>query len=158
MRQTRDDPPFPLDASSKLTAGMPLNEVDWHWLYLQTCDRLAVHEKRVREGKGLDAALEFAQYVQWSGIVKILTAHSRPEPLKVDGPHLKWMVGQLEELVRAHWKNEKVPVVELTELERINHKLDLIAGHMGRMIPAEAVSAPSEPVEAKILQFPPVTT
>jgi len=47
----------------------------YHWLWSETLNKLLSFERRVREGKDLEAAREFASYVLWSGIIKILQPH-----------------------------------------------------------------------------------
>jgi len=115
------------------------DSVDLHWLYVQTVGQLNIYERRVREGKSLEAALDFAQFVIWSGLPKLMEAHSQPDPLKVDGAFLRYRANELQEIVRSNFKGEPVPVVNLTELEKINHKLDLIAGRVAMIAPAPEV-------------------
>jgi len=52
------------------------DKTQFHWLYKETVNRLDVLARRVSEGKCLDEALEFATYLEWSGLVKLMEQHS----------------------------------------------------------------------------------
>jgi len=124
---------------------------DWAWLYKETARVLDVYEGRVREGKDLAAALEFARYLQWSGLIKMFKAHANDETgmFKVDGAFLQWKIEELQRMVRDRYrKGDSEPHITETQLEAINRKLDLLAGHIAQTTP-ERVPAPV--VELKVL-------
>lgn len=56
--------------------------------------------------------------------------------MKVDGSHLRWKCEQLLSVVHAQYKQKQVVVsLELSQIEAVNHKLDLIAGHLAKFNP-----------------------
>jgi len=115
-----------------------------HWLYRETMNRLDLHARRVAEGRDLQAAKEFASYVTFSGLVKLFKAFPQPEPLKVDGYLLEHAAKELTYLVTERYRtNNTQAQIGMTELEKINHKLELIAGHMARAIPAHPAEPPA---------------
>jgi len=120
-------------------------EIDHVCLYTlanSTKTQLAVYYDRAREGKDLQAANEFCAYLEWSGILKILEAGSRPEPLKVDGSFIRWKQQELLGVVRAQFKaNAKTISLELSQLEAVNRKLDLIAAHVATLSPPTSDTA-----------------
>jgi hypothetical protein len=90
----------------------------------------------VGERKDLDAALEFASYVQWSGLIDLCKANAQPEPLKVDGAFLEWKVKDLQRECREQFKSPNAsPRIHKAELESINEKLDLIAERLAQVSP-----------------------
>lgn len=66
-------------------------EVNLFTIYQQTSARLDILLDRARESKDLHAAKEFASYLQWSGLLKLLEHHSQPDPRKIDGAYLRWI-------------------------------------------------------------------
>jgi hypothetical protein len=106
-------------------------EVNLFTIARETAARLDTLLKRARESKDLQAAKEFVSYLQWSGILKLLEHHSHDGPLKIDGPHLRWKANQLLEVVHGQFNKPQTLVsLELSQLEAMNHKLDLIAGRL----------------------------
>jgi len=103
------------------------------WLYRETLREVQGHERRVREGKQVEEALNFSKFVLFSGIVQILKAHSDAGRNKIDGAHLQWRCEELERACNEYWKSKnRTPSISLTELEAINRKLDVIAAHVAR--------------------------
>ncbi len=120
-----------------------LSTVDYHWLYRETVNQLDRYGKAVAQGSALSEALNFTRYLLWSGITKVLEAHARPEPLKVDGAYVRWKAEELQRAVQERFKmNKTAPNVALSELESINHKLDLIAGHISKLSPPSTTEEP----------------
>jgi len=116
--------------------GQEADSVQMHWMWRETINRLDVHAKRVSENKGLDAALEFVNYLQTSGLVKFFERSSQPEPLKVDGSFLRWRCRELQNAVRDRYRtNDVLPHVEASELEAISRKLDVIAAGIAKLSP-----------------------
>jgi len=101
------------------------------WLYRETISEIARQEKLACEGKDLEASLRLANYVLNSGLVPILKAYSQDVPVKIDGAHLQWRAEELQRTVRAFYVGQgHKPKIEMSEIESINHKLDLIAGYV----------------------------
>jgi hypothetical protein len=105
-------------------------------LYRETISRIDWYEARVTEGQDLMAALDFARYVLWSGIVPICKEHACDSgaPLKVDGSFLQYRAEDLQRNVQDRFArdNGKIKIRE-TQLEALNRKLDLIAGYVSRL-------------------------
>jgi hypothetical protein len=100
----------------------------------ETSARLERLTARVREGKALQDAQEFVAYLTWSGILKLLEHAEQPDALPVNGALIKYKAQQLEQLVHDQFRNPQVESsVELTELEKLNRKLDLIAGQVAKL-------------------------
>jgi len=96
--------------------------------------RLDTYSKQVAECRNLDAALDFCRFVFWSGLLDLLKRNSCTGPLTVDGPLLAYKVAELQgEIQRRFSAGDTQPSVNLTELCRINHKLDLIAGQLAHL-------------------------
>jgi len=100
-----------------------------HTLWRQTDRGLERYRQRVAEGQGVEAAQEFAQYVIWSGIPKLLAEHRSSEPLIIDGCGLQSKAEALLSQCHEFWRSGSLdtqPV--LTGLEQLNRKFDLLAG------------------------------
>lgn len=106
-----------------------------HVCYQQTCAHITSLSERVREGEALDEANDFARFVINSGLPKLLSPFDNTNgPLRVDSGHLRWMAEELRRLVCARFQAGKVaPRSSTGELQAINHKLDLIAGHLANL-------------------------
>lgn len=103
-------------------------------MFREINSRVDRYTKEVAEGLNLDAALDFCRFVFWSGLLDLLKRNSCTGPLTVDGPLLAWKVGVLQgEIQRRFSSGDNQPNTNLTELSRINHKLDLIAGHLAQL-------------------------
>jgi hypothetical protein len=77
---------------------------DLHWMYKETLRRLDTLHARVREGKSLQEAAEFARYIYWSKIPKILKRYPQPEPLKIDGHLIEKRAQELLGDVQDQWQ------------------------------------------------------
>ena len=113
----------------------------------EIADRIATFTKRANEGKDLYAAKDFCSFIQWSGILTLLEQNaSLGDPLPVDGKALRQDVERLAMLVCDKFReNSKTVTLEMSALESIHHKLDLIAGQVARI-----------PVESQAVEFRPV--
>jgi len=132
----------PLDTCSTNRINVEIDDVCLYTLANSTSTQLAVLHDRAREGKDLQAANEFCAFLEWSGILKLLEAGSRPGPLKIDGAHIRWKQRELLGVVRAQFKaNAKTISLELSQLEAVNHKLDLIAAHVAKLSPPTSNTA-----------------
>ena len=124
-----------------------VDEVAWHVLYRETNSRLDGLRLSVQECKGLDAALDFCRFLRWSGILKLLCAHSCSGPLPVDGPLLEWKASELMQEVQERFRSGDVqPHIDVAELARINYKLDLIAGQLSQVPTLPKVDAKGVPL------------
>jgi len=113
-------------------------------------NRLDLHARRVSEGKDLQPAVEFARYVIWA-VVGLCKATPQKDPLTVDGHLLEHTARQLERAVTERYRtNNTQAAVSLTELEKLNHKLDLLAGQMARMVPPGTAQEPALTVVSKV--------
>jgi len=116
--------------------GQPLDQVQLHWMWRETINRLDVYARRVSEAKGLDVALEFVNYLQTSGLIKFFEACPQAEPLKVDGAFLRWRCRELQRAIQDRYRtNDVVPHVEASELESISRKLDVLAAGIAKLSP-----------------------
>jgi len=108
----------------------------------ETTSRLSILRARVSEGKDLHAAKEFCSYLQWSGILRLLRDNHQEFPLPVDGVLIEWKCNELLSLVHDQFQQaSKVVSMELSQLEAINHKLDLIAGRLSQVSPPNSETA-----------------
>jgi len=116
--------------------GQPLDSVQLHWMWRETSNRLDVYARRVSEGKGLDSALEFVNFLQTSGLIKFFEASAQPAPLKVDGSFLRWRCRELQRAIQDRYRTKDAqPHVETSELEAISRKLDVIAAGIATLAP-----------------------
>ena len=107
-----------------------------HWLWKETVSRLRRLDARAREGKFVDEASEFARWVKFSGLLWVFTAFQAPPPLEVSPKEVERLITEILFDCEAHWKNEpRGPWVEKSELESINHKLDLVASQLSKLSP-----------------------
>lgn len=109
-----------------------------HWLWKETMARLERLHKRVCEGKHVDEASEFARWLRFSGLLDIFRMFKAGEPLEVDATKVEKLITDTLFECEQFWKrNPRGPYVALSELESINHKLDLLAGRIAQMPVAE---------------------
>jgi hypothetical protein len=121
--------PRPPSNGGSSESQIPVDGVQAYKLWRETDGMLSQYVKRAREGKDLYAALDFARYVLWSGVIDLVNQNAHLSPVKIDAAHLQWKAKDLQSTVQDVFsKNKCHPEVELAELEKINHKLDLIAG------------------------------
>jgi hypothetical protein len=107
-----------------------------HWLWKETVSRLRRLDARAREGKFVDEASEFARWVKFSGLLLVFKAFEAPPPLEVSPKEVERLITEILFDCEAHWKNEpRGPWVEKSELESINHKLDLVASQLSKLSP-----------------------
>jgi hypothetical protein len=116
-------------------SGMEIDSYKLHRFWWHTANKLSALDRRVREGKDLDYAREFAVFVLNSGMVDIFEAHACAEPFKVDGAFIRWKTKELQTMVQDIWATKKTPPVQSCTLDAINHKLDLIAGQVAKLSP-----------------------
>lgn len=110
---------------------MESQSVNLHRIWLETSGRLDVLSKRVQEGRDVMAASEFARWLFFSGILKLLEANSQDGPLKIDGAFLRWKCEELIQQCNDRFrKNSAEPSFTEATFQSIHEKLDKIAGHV----------------------------
>jgi hypothetical protein len=117
------------------------------------------HMNRVREGRDVDAAKSFANYLFWSGIPALLkensTAANELGPLKCDGPHLSWFLNELIDACNEYYRTNRAAGLQATELESIRDKLDKLASNQdliaGQLSKLTTGLAPAEPDHADVV-------
>ena len=138
--------PLPIDVPMTRDDG---DEVTYFRLCREIAVRLETLEQRVKEGKALHETKDFCSFLRWSGLLKLIEQNSTParaSQLPVDGFLLRWKVERLERLTQRRMVDlGKEISIELSALESIHHKLDLIAGQVARI-----------PVESQTVEFRPV--
>jgi hypothetical protein len=110
----------------------PDDNVTYFRISREISTRLATLRQRANEGKDLYAAKDFCSFIQWSGILTLLEQRaSLGDALPVDGKGLRREVEQLAMLVCDKFReNAKTVTLEMSALESIQRKLDLIAGQL----------------------------
>lgn len=110
-----------------------------HWLWRETTTRLSVLARRVSEGKDILAASEFARWLRMSGLLHIFEIFKAGPPREVSASTISKQIDDLLWSCAEAWKrNPSGNVVQRSELEAINHKLDLIAGQVAQLGPQRA--------------------
>lgn len=107
-----------------------------HWLWNETTNKLVAYRQRVREHRDVQAAMEFARWVQFSGLIELFSTNAQDGPQRVDGGgvalHVKELIWECGEAFR----NQSAPFcLSVSEAERLNAKLDLIAGQLSKITP-----------------------
>lgn len=111
-----------------------VHEADFHICWQQAVNQLERLHNRVKEGHDLEAAVEFARWLRASRICEILSSHDNNGCLKVDSAFLRWKANELESAVCERYaRGQNAPKGESSQLEQINHKLDLIAGRLAKV-------------------------
>jgi len=111
----------------------------WHWAFNETMRQLDTLTKRVNECKDIQHASEFARWLRMSGLLAMFEDNPQTEPLLVDGAKMRRACEDLLQLCAEQWKRGSVGKVEVSELELLNRKLDLLAE---RIAPQETLMTP----------------
>lgn len=120
------------------------DDSNMHWLWRETVSKLEVYRQRVRERQDVQAASEFARWVQFSGLIKLFTNSAQPEPRRVDGPFLEKLVKDVLWDCGEAFRKQGTPFsLNVSQAERINAKLDLIAGQLSKISPPITVNTAS---------------
>jgi hypothetical protein len=134
-------------------------DVVWlHCLWRETDNRLNTYAGRVREGVEVLPAADFPRWVQSSGLIELLEANPVDVPLCVDGKGIRAKVKQLiydcGEWFRLHEASNipRDPLVPRCELERITHKLDLLAAYVAQLSPSSVETVASVKPELHVIQ------
>ena len=122
-----------------------MGQLELYLLCRETKSRLLAFAQLVAECKQLDAAADFCRYVRNSGLLSLFKQNPQPSPLPVDGYLLEADVNELWQSVMNRFRTGEVqPQVDVAELQRISHKLDLIAGVLSKFpnLPKVDMQAP----------------
>jgi hypothetical protein len=115
----------------RYTYMLELGQLELYVLYRETKSQVESFLAPVSECKQLESAICFCRYVRWSGLLKLFKTNPQPHPLPVDGYLLESVINELEsEVLRRYQTGDVKPRIDAAQLERINHKLDLIAGQL----------------------------
>jgi hypothetical protein len=99
--------------------------------------RLDTLRMRANEGKSLHEAKDFVAFLKWSGLLSLLETHSATSyetDLPIDGSFLRQKADDVLQLVNDRFRENPSELnVSMTALERLNHKLDLIAGQVAKL-------------------------
>jgi len=124
-----------------------LDQVNLHILWRETSNRVEVLQGRVNEGLDVDAASEFARWLRFSGLLKILESAPDDPRLPCKGLFLS---KQVETLVYdcGQWyanherANRKPPAqVPRSELEKISSQLQTLAAAVAQLSPSTIETA-----------------
>jgi len=122
-----------------------LDKVNLHIIWRETDNRVEVLHSRVREGKDVLAASEFARWLQFSGVLKLLV--EQPFPLPCRAAELR---NKVEKLVAAcgewfalHERSniQPHPPSPSPELERINAQLASLTAAVSNLSPPSSETA-----------------
>jgi hypothetical protein len=120
---------------------MAIETANLHWIYRETMNRLKSYAGRVSEGRDVVAASEFARWLSFSGLIKLFDANPQSEPLKVDGPFMRWSVEQLIQQCNERFRtNSADPNFKAAEFQSLHEKIDKVAGYLSRLNVAPAVA------------------
>jgi len=117
---------------------MTVGQAEAHWLWQESINRLESLRLRVCEGRDLEQAREFAAFFLWSGLDKFLKPFDSDGALKVDSAFLRWKAEDLQRRVQDMWASGKAAEGNVSTLQAIHHKLDIIASHVSKLSPPAA--------------------
>jgi len=120
----------------------------------ETSNRIDVLQERVSEGQDLQAAKEFCSYLRWSGIIRLIRSFEPVGQLTIDTAHIEWKFEQLESLTHGQSRQpSKVVSLQMSQLQAMNHKLDLIAGHVAKISPPAIETVdPGQPSGLRVIE------
>jgi hypothetical protein len=127
---------------------------DWNRVYLETVRRLECYRRRVREGVDVDNCLDFARFVIWSNIPKLMAANPPENPrlrelFPYDGADMLRMAKALESECQDYFQGRTrdsdgtAKGANKSDLEDIGRKLETISVRLSAL---ESLAA-SEPVK-----------
>ena len=118
---------------------MQTHEIWWCWN--ETKNRLETFHRRVQEGRDVQAAVDFARFIQQCGLIKLFEEHSQPEPLKIDGAFIRWKAEELERCCTERFRtNSSEPTLTAAYLQSLHEKIDLMAGYLSKLTVSPALS------------------
>jgi len=118
-------------------------------MWSHTMLALRVYQNRFDDGKDLEAASDFGRWLRQIGLVSFFCSNPQGEPLPVDGAAMDAAIANLLEACAEHWKRGTPRTVNASEIEKLNHKVDVLANALREVLPARAIveisSAPVPP-------------
>lgn len=130
-------------------------QVDAHWFWKESINRLESLGKRVAEGRDLEQALEFSRFFLWCHIDKLLAQYQSDGELKVDMAFLRWKAEDLQRQVLELYAAGKVPERgNQSAMEGVLKRLDIIAAHVSKLSPpvTETAKAGTVPPALRVIQ------
>jgi len=132
---------------------MSADAVQLYTLARETSNRIDVLHERVSEGQDLQAAKEFCSYLRWSGIIRLILSFESSGGLKIDAAHIEWKFKELESLTHEQFRQpSKVVSLQMSQLQAMNHKLDLIAGHVAKFAPPTIETSDAVPASLRVIE------
>jgi len=120
---------------------MSFDPVTLHWIWKETTRRLESFADYVRENKAVAEAADFARWLQFSGILKLLGSFPQPPPLTVDAAAMGKQITDLIYECGERFRNGKAsPNYAPSDIAEINRKLDIIAAHVSTLSPPTTVN------------------
>ena len=102
-------------------------------IYRENVTRIEVFLRRVREGRDVMAASEFARWLLGSGILTLLQSHANDcsGPLKVDGAFLRWKTDELLDQCNEFFRSYGCASgISPPELESVHEKLAKVSSNV----------------------------
>jgi len=137
-------------------SGMQIDKVNLHVIWRETNTRVDVLRARVREGVDVMAASEFARWLQFSGVLRLL--REQPYPLPCRRAEL---TGKVEQLVAecgdwfANHERSNVqphPQIPRTELERISAQLNGLTAAVAKLTPSNVETASAVQASLRVIE------
>jgi len=119
------------------------DKVQLHVIWRETTNRLESLASAVFEGKCVEEASNFARWLQFSGVLKLLEQNPQPFPLPVNGNELR---RKCEDLIQgcSDWtKGGKLPApnYEPGDMRAILSKLDALTQRVNELSPPSSETA-----------------
>ena len=103
-------------------------------------------ERALHQGRGVDEASNFARWLQFSGLLKILEAYPQPAPLEVDGVAVRRLVERVIAAAGELHKGGAMPInPSQSTVDEINGKIDFILSQMAKNISTPYTTHTTEP-------------
>jgi len=111
------------------------DSIQLHWLWNETRRRVEQLATRADEGVDIQPAMDFARWLQFSGLIKLFKDNPQSEPLKVDGELIDKRVRDLIMDCGDYLKLNTPGFVRVCQIEAVNQKLDLLAAQVAKLSP-----------------------
>lgn len=134
---------------------MHCDKVFLHVLWRETTRRLEVLQRRVNEGVDVDAASEFARWLRFSGVLKLLESAPDDERLPCKGFQLskqaQTLLSDCGEWYAKHERAHHKPPAQVprSELEAITEQLAAMRCDLAKLSPSTIETV--DPVNAGLL-------
>jgi len=120
-----------------------------HAMWSHTMRFLDSLKTRVNEGKDIQAASEFARWIQTAGVVAMFEDNPQPSPLLVDGYATRRACVDVLQTCADQWRNGAPRIVALAKVEELSLKVDVLAHAVAQLLPerarAEVTASPLPP-------------